>query len=102
VHHPRRRTGVRRRRSWRELLASCYRAAIEAAAAHGCATVALPAISTGAYGYPLDEAATVAVRAVAAALRTQDTVRDARFWLFDERAYDAFTVALEALGTTST
>jgi len=85
-----------------ELLGSCYHAAIEAAAAHGCATVALPAISTGAYGYPLDGAAAVAVGAVDAAMRAHDTVREARFWLFDERAYGAFTVALEALGTTPT
>ena len=39
-----------------ELLASCYRRAIELAAAHGCARVAIPAISTGVYRYPLDEA----------------------------------------------
>jgi O-acetyl-ADP-ribose deacetylase (regulator of RNase III) len=84
-----------------ELLASCYRAAIEAAAENGCATVALPAISTGAYGYPLEEAAEVAVHAVDDALRAHEIVREARFWLFDERAYDAFTAALEALGRTT-
>ena len=83
------------------LLGSCYHAAIEAAAAQGCAIVALPAISTGAYGYPLDQAAVVAVGAVDAALQTHDTVREARFWLFDERAYDLFTNALEALHATN-
>jgi O-acetyl-ADP-ribose deacetylase (regulator of RNase III) len=79
------------------LLASCYTHAIELAAANDCAVVALPAISTGAYGYPLELAADVALRAVAAALRDNPAVEQARFWLFDERSYRAFSSALEAL-----
>src|SRR2546430_2014623 len=46
-----------------ELLASCHRRAIELAAGLGCASVAFPAISTGAYGYPVEEAAPVAIGA---------------------------------------
>jgi O-acetyl-ADP-ribose deacetylase (regulator of RNase III) len=54
--------------------------------------VAFPAISTGAYGYPLAEAATVAVRAVRDAATE---VSEIRLVLFDERALDAFRGALE-------
>jgi O-acetyl-ADP-ribose deacetylase (regulator of RNase III) len=78
----------------RELLARCYRRSIELAAASECARVALPAISTGVYGYPLGEAATVAVTATAGALEENPAVAEARFWLFDQRAYDAFADAL--------
>jgi O-acetyl-ADP-ribose deacetylase (regulator of RNase III) len=50
-----------------ELLASCHRRSLEVAASLGCRTVAFPAISTGAYGYPLELAASVAIASVQAA-----------------------------------
>jgi O-acetyl-ADP-ribose deacetylase (regulator of RNase III) len=50
-----------------ELLASCHRRSLEVAASLGCRTVAFPAISTGAYGYPVELAASVAIAAVQAA-----------------------------------
>jgi O-acetyl-ADP-ribose deacetylase (regulator of RNase III) len=81
-----------------ELLASCYRRAIELAAERECSRVALPAISTGVYGYPLQEAADVAVSATSGALHDHPAVREARFWLFDRAAYDAFSRALADLG----
>jgi O-acetyl-ADP-ribose deacetylase (regulator of RNase III) len=80
------------------LLASCYTEALTLAAAHGVRSLALPAISTGVYGYPLDAAARIAVDAVAAALAEQPGVEEARFWLFDARAHAAFAAALELLG----
>jgi O-acetyl-ADP-ribose deacetylase (regulator of RNase III) len=73
-----------------ELLASCYRRAIEVCAAHGCRTVAFPAISTGVYGYPIAQAAGVAIGAVREAMARHASVERARFWLFDAEAYAAF------------
>ncbi len=77
-----------------ELLATCYRRAIELAAEHGCRRVGFPAISAGIYGYPLEQAAEVALRATAEALERHPEVEEARFWLFDQSAYDAFSDAL--------
>ena len=51
-----------------ELLASCYRAALDLAAAHRLASLAFPAISTGVYGFPPDRAARIAVGTVASEL----------------------------------
>jgi O-acetyl-ADP-ribose deacetylase (regulator of RNase III) len=77
-----------------ELLASCYRRAIELAAGHGDARVAFPAISTGVYGYPLADGARVAIQATREALEAHPEVLEARFWLFGEDAYQAFEAAL--------
>jgi O-acetyl-ADP-ribose deacetylase (regulator of RNase III) len=79
------------------LLASCYMRAIKLAAERDCTLVAFPAISTGAYGYPLTAAAHVSLTATRQALDQQDTVREARFWLFDQPAHDAFATQLELL-----
>jgi O-acetyl-ADP-ribose deacetylase (regulator of RNase III) len=78
----------------RELLASCYRRAVELAAEHGCRRVAFPAISTGVYHYPLAEAAAVAIGSTRAAMEAHPEVEEARFWLFDQRAHEAFELAL--------
>lgn len=70
-----------------ELLASCYREALRVADELGARTVALPAISTGVYRWPVDDAARIAVETV----RGADTaVEEVRFVLFDDRAYAAF------------
>jgi O-acetyl-ADP-ribose deacetylase len=76
-----------------ELLASCYRSSLRVADDLGAASVAFPAISTGAFGYPVEEAATVAVAAVGGATTS---VREVRFVLFDARSLAAFESAVAA------
>ncbi|MDP9343372.1 MAG: O-acetyl-ADP-ribose deacetylase [Actinomycetota bacterium] len=73
------------------LLTSCHTEALRVADELGAETVAFPAISTGVYGYPLAEAAPVAVRAVREA---GTRVREIRFVLFGREAHDAFGRAL--------
>jgi O-acetyl-ADP-ribose deacetylase (regulator of RNase III) len=73
------------------LLASCHVESLKVADELGAKTVAFPAISTGVYGYPLELAAPVAIRAV----RDADTqVEEVRFVLFDQQAFEAFERAL--------
>jgi O-acetyl-ADP-ribose deacetylase len=79
-----------------ELLASCHRRAIELAAELGCESIAFPAISTGAYGYPVDLAAPVAIGATAEALAAHPSVTHAYFVFRDEGTLDAYRAALDA------
>lgn len=78
-----------------ELLAGAYRRCMELAAERAVRTIAFPSISTGIYGYPLSEAAPIALRAVATALRGATTVEEVRFVLFDDRTFEAYAGALE-------
>jgi O-acetyl-ADP-ribose deacetylase (regulator of RNase III) len=77
-----------------ELLASCYRRAIELASEHGARRVAFPAISAGVYGYPIEAAARVAIDTTREAMELHPLVEEARFWLFGDAAYAAFEAAL--------
>jgi len=77
------------------LLARCHTEALRIADEVGAATVGFPAISTGVYGYPVEEAAPVAIRAV---LGAATRVEEVRFVLFSPDAYEAFRTALEAAG----
>ena len=77
------------------LLASCHTESLRVADELGAAIVAFPAISTGAFGYPIEEAAAVAVRAVR---RASTDVDEVRFVLFDAGAYAAFERALGGVG----
>jgi O-acetyl-ADP-ribose deacetylase (regulator of RNase III) len=80
-----------------ELLASCYRTCLQLAEERGVRSIAFPSISTGVYGYPLDEAAKIALDEVKAWLeRPQSGVEVATFVLFGEQAYEAFARALKA------
>jgi len=80
-----------------ELLASCYRKCLELAEERGVRSIAFPAISTGVYGYPMREAAGIALREVRAHLeRTGTGVERAIFVLFGRKAYEAYAGALTA------
>jgi O-acetyl-ADP-ribose deacetylase (regulator of RNase III) len=80
-----------------ELLAGAYRRALELAVAAGCRSIALPALSTGAYRYPMDQAARVALGTAIDFLRRHGRPELVRFVLFDAGAYGAFAAALEEL-----
>ncbi|MCS4504501.1 macro domain-containing protein [Arhodomonas aquaeolei] len=80
-----------------ELLARCYRRALELADDAGLASVAFPALSTGAFGYPMAEAAPVAMHAVREAARGLVSVRRVRFVLPDERAREMHQRVLDAV-----
>jgi O-acetyl-ADP-ribose deacetylase (regulator of RNase III) len=79
------------------LLAACYRASLALAAQHGFASIAFPAISCGAYGYPLDLATGIAVREVAQVARTLPALARVVFACFDAKALAAYESALRAL-----
>lgn len=79
------------------LLAGAYRRSLELAVEHGCQSIALPALSTGAYGYPMDQAARVALSTAIDFLREQGQPARVRFVLFGPDAYGAFAAALEKL-----
>ena len=81
-----------------ELLASCYRKCLELAEERQAATISFPAISTGVYGYPLQEAAAIALREVTGHLnREKGHLSRAIFVLFGRAAYEAYARALANL-----
>jgi O-acetyl-ADP-ribose deacetylase (regulator of RNase III) len=80
-----------------ETLARCYRNSLELAAGHGLSSVAFPAISTGVYGYPVDKAAAVALRAIRETLRAGSTVSLVRCVLFSEEDLETYRRSLSAL-----
>lgn len=77
-----------------ELLAACHRNALELAVTLGCSTIAFPAISTGAFGFPVDRAARIALATTAEAGGDLERVT---FVLFDRHTHDVFAAALEQL-----
>jgi O-acetyl-ADP-ribose deacetylase len=80
-----------------ETLASCHYESIRVADEHGLNSLSFPAISTGAYGYPLQEAAPIALSAAAEALAGAKHVRHCRFVLFDTRTVRAYEQAADKL-----
>ena len=85
-----------------ETLASCYRESIRVADDHAVRSLAFPAISTGAYGYPVSDAASIALTAVAEALSSTRHVHLVRFVLFDAAALRSYLAAAEALRNPDT
>ncbi|MCE8012011.1 MAG: macro domain-containing protein [Billgrantia desiderata] len=82
-----------------ELLADCYRNALELAERHGLASIAFPALSAGAFGYPLEEAARVALATVRETLPRCPGIERVRFVLFDAGSAKLFQDTLESLQT---
>jgi O-acetyl-ADP-ribose deacetylase (regulator of RNase III) len=73
-----------------ELLAACYRNSLRLAATQGLATIAFPAISTGVYGYPQDEAAKVASRAIELFLQGDRRLEEVRLVFFSASDAEVF------------
>jgi O-acetyl-ADP-ribose deacetylase (regulator of RNase III) len=80
-----------------ELLASCYRESLKLAVENGSKTIAFPAISCGAYGYPLQQAVAIAVRETAAFARAHPTIEKATFACFDQSTLDVYRTELAQL-----
>ena len=78
------------------LLGDCFRQALALADQHGLTSIAFPAISTGVFGYPMADAAAVAMKAVAESLPDMQSVRRVRFVLFSDRDASVFQEALTA------
>jgi O-acetyl-ADP-ribose deacetylase len=80
-----------------ETLANCHRESIRLADEHGLTSLSFPAISTGAFGYPVSEAAHVAISAVIDALQSAESVKLCRFILFDSSDLRTFERAAKKL-----
>jgi O-acetyl-ADP-ribose deacetylase (regulator of RNase III) len=86
-----------------ELLADAYRNSIDLAVSKGLRSVAFPSISTGAYNYPIEKAARVALQTVSETLVSQRVLKEVMFTLFSEAALNAYIeTARELFGTSLT
>ena len=77
-----------------ELLANCYTSSLRLAVAHGLRSIAFPAISCGIYGYPIPEAARIAVRTVREFLAGDETIAQVVFVCFGREVSEAYSRAL--------
>jgi O-acetyl-ADP-ribose deacetylase len=75
-------------------LANCYRRSLEVAQEHGVRSIAFPAISTGAYGYPVEDAARIAVKTVRAYLQESQSVIDVVFCCFSQSDLSVYSKEL--------
>lgn len=79
------------------LLASAYRSSLQLASQHGIRSVAFPSLSTGIYGYPIDDAASIALRTVIDYLQQDSRTNHVRFVLFGD-SFGPYRDALQRLG----
>jgi len=80
-----------------QVLESCYCHSIEEANRRSCASISFPSVSTGAFGYPVHDAAQIAIRTVADLLQSPEWVKLVRFVLFDDRTFKAYARAADEL-----
>ncbi|MDQ6700178.1 MAG: O-acetyl-ADP-ribose deacetylase [Acidobacteriota bacterium] len=79
-----------------DLLASCYRKCLELAEENGVRTISFPSIGTGVYGYPVPDAAEIALREIRTHLNRGGNVGEAIMVLYDRRTYDVFARVLSS------
>ncbi len=79
------------------LLASAYKESLKLASSKGLKSIAFPSISTGAYGYPLAEAASIALKTVTDYLKEKTDIKMVRFVLFGRHAYEEYEKALKGM-----
>ena len=77
-----------------ELLASAYFESLKLAAENNLSSIAFPSISTGVYGYPVEEASRIAIKTIASFLQQSTSIKEVVFVLFNAEAYDAYAAAL--------
>jgi O-acetyl-ADP-ribose deacetylase len=80
-----------------ELLANCYKNSLKLAVENDIKTISFPSISTGAYGYPIDQAATVALKAIIDFLKKDDSIDEVVFTLFNDTTYKSYENALKSI-----
>lgn len=80
-----------------ETLASAYRRSLEVAVQHQCKTVSFPSISTGAYGYPVDQAARIALRTITEFLKRSPGLEEVRMVLFNQYDFDVYARELRGM-----
>lgn len=84
------------RRDEARLLKSAYKESLKLASSNGLKSISFPSISTGAYGYPLKDAANIALKTVVDYLKTNSDLNLVRFVLFGQQAYDEYKKALKS------
>jgi O-acetyl-ADP-ribose deacetylase (regulator of RNase III) len=85
------------RREDPEMLYSCYKNSLNVADKHNLRSISFPAISTGAFGYPLEEGAAIALKAICESAANLSSIKLIQFILYDDKAYNVFENILKSL-----